>query len=33
MDKARVDEIVEYLVEIKTQGFKLLFPPKEEVSI
>nr|XP_022338768.1 glutathione S-transferase-like [Crassostrea virginica] len=33
LDKARVDEIVEYLVEIKTQGFKLLFPPKEEDAL
>lgn len=29
LDKARVEEIVEYLVEVKTAGFKVAFAPKE----
>lgn len=33
LDKARVDEIVEYLVEVKTAGFKLLFPPTDPVNM
>lgn len=33
LDKARVEEIVEYLVEVKTAGFKVAFAPKEPVNI
>lgn len=33
LDKARVDEIVEYLVEVKTAGFKLLFPPTDPEAL
>lgn len=33
LDKARVDEIVEYLVEVKTAGFKVLFAPTDPVNM
>ncbi|XP_061162401.1 glutathione S-transferase 1-like [Saccostrea echinata] len=32
LDKARVEEIVEYLVEVKAAGFKVFFGPKDEES-
>ncbi|XP_048739371.2 glutathione S-transferase-like [Ostrea edulis] len=32
LDKAKVEEIVEYLIEFKNAGFKMMFAPKDEES-